>query len=167
MTEKTKIYFAAPLFSEPDRDYNVKVYNRIMDELGDRVDIYLPQDNPEINDKTAYANSIAIANADYEYLNKSDVMIALIDGASTDVGVALEVGIAFEKRMPIIGLYTDVRQQGTDNQQKLEALQEIGENQFDYKNLMLTGVIKISWELVNNIDDLINELKRLVDLDEY
>lgn len=155
---KTNIYFAAPLFSEPDRDYNMKVVGKIREAYGDRVEIYNPMENDAINDKTAYASSQQIASADYAELNKADIVIALTDGASTDVGVALEVGIAYEKGLKIIGLYTDVRQQGADNQQKVDALSIIGENQFSYVNLMLTGVIKEQGYLVASTDELMMAL---------
>lgn len=162
MKKPLNIYFAAPLFSEADRDYNLKVYNRIRSVFGDKVQIYLPQLNDAINDKSAYADSIMIALADYGYIKNSDILIALTDGAQTDVGVGIEVGLAYERKLPILGLYTDVRQQGADNAQKVAALQEIGEVQFHYTNLMLNGLIKDNGALVNNIDDLITEIEKIL-----
>lgn len=159
---KKKLYFAAPLFSEADRDYNTKVYNRIKEEFGEDLDIYLPQMNDAINDKTAYADSIMIAEADVEFLTNSDILLALTDGASTDVGVGIEVGIAFAQNKKMIGLYTDVRQAGGDHPKKIKALQEIGEVQFHYTNLMLNGLIKKNGKLVNSIDQLILELKEVL-----
>ena len=39
-------------------------------------------------------------------------MIALLDGLTIDAGVASEIGVAYAKGIPVIGLYTDTRQQG-------------------------------------------------------
>lgn len=41
--------------------------------------------------------------------------------------VASEIGVAYHADMPILGLYTDSRQQGADNPQKIAALQEVAE----------------------------------------
>ncbi len=54
-------------------------------------------------------------------------MIALLDGLTIDAGVASEIGVAYAKSIPVLGLYTDSRQQGADNQQKLTALQTVAE----------------------------------------
>ena len=152
----TKIYLANDLFSDANRAYNELVANKIEQKfIG--IEQYIPQRNLSINDKQAYANSSDIAKADYDELKSSDILVAILD--SGDLGVALEVGIAYEAGIPIIGLFTDTRQQGADNKKKIEALKEIGENQFVYLNLMLTGVIKKSGALVNNLDDLLQELE--------
>lgn len=37
----------------------------------------------------------------------SDLMIALLDGLTIDAGVASEIGVAYAKGIPVIGLYTD------------------------------------------------------------
>lgn len=148
-----KMYFANDLFSEANRDYNIKLYGLLKEKFGEDLDIYLPQLNDGINDKNAYADAQMIANADYKELSESDFLLAILD--SNDVGVALEIGIAYEQGKPIIGLYTDVRQFGADNQKKLDAISEIGQNQFSYVNLMETGLILNNGYLVNNIEDLI------------
>ncbi len=38
---------------------------------------------------------------------ESDRMIALLDGLTIDAGVASEIGGAYAKGIPVIGLYTD------------------------------------------------------------
>ena len=40
-------------------------------------------------------------------------MIALLDGLTIDPGVASEIGVALPKEIPVLGLYTDSRQQGS------------------------------------------------------
>lgn len=156
-----KVYLANSLFSEADIMYNAYLA-KLLRENVEHIDLYVPQENDEINDKNAYADSIMIAKADYSELKDSDLLIAVLD--NNDNGVSVEVGIAFERRMPIIGLFTDVRQQGRDNQKKIDALINDGtENQFIYHNLMETGVIKIVGTIVDNTDDLIQEVKKFAE----
>lgn len=137
----TKIYFANGLFSEADFRYNAWLVEQIR-KNDPAVELYLPQENGAINDKSAYANSIDIAKGDTDELVSSDLMVAILDGVSLDAGVAAEIGVAFAKGIPVLGLYTDSRQQGADNHKKLAALQEVAESQFSYINLYVVGLIK-------------------------
>lgn len=149
-----KIYYANALFSQAEINYNAQLAAKIR-QLDPMIDLYLPQENDAINDKQAYADSKMIAQADTEKLLQSDLIVAILDGLSIDTGVASEVGVAYAKGIPIIGLYTDTRQQGGNNRKKLQALNEIAENQFHYVNLYTTGLIKLNGSIVNNEDDLL------------
>lgn len=154
-----QIYFGAPLFSQADREFNEKIVKQIRGALAvdnPDVSIYFPQENGDINDKNSYASSKDIYLADVEQLNKSAFMIALLDGETIDSGLACEIGIATSRNIPVIGLYTDVRQKGFDNEEKVSALSEIGENQFMYKNLFVVGAIKSLGEIVDNVEDLVD-----------
>lgn len=154
-----KIYFANALFSQAELNYNAQLAAKIR-QLDQTIDLYLPQENDSINDKQAYADSKMIAQADTEKLLASDLMVAVLDGLSIDNGVASEIGVAYAKGIPIIGLYTDTRQQGSSNQQKLQALGQIAENQFHYVNLYTTGLIKLNGTIVNNEADLLEAVKK-------
>ncbi|MBC6361843.1 nucleoside 2-deoxyribosyltransferase [Lactobacillus sp. M0403] len=154
-----KIYFANALFSQAELNYNAQLAAKIR-QLDQTIDLYLPQENDSINDKQAYADSKMIAQADTEKLLASDLMVAVLDGLSIDNGVASEIGVAYAKEIPIIGLYTDTRQQGSSNQQKLQALGQIAENQFHYVNLYTTGLIKLNGTIVNNEADLLEAVKK-------
>lgn len=153
----TKIYFAAPLFSEAELLYNEHVVKQIRAIYPD-IDIFLPQEQGDINDKEAYADSKMIAKLDTEALLDSDILIALLDGLSIDAGVASEIGVAYQAGIPIIALYTDSRQQGATNQQKLDALQELAESQFSYINLYTIGLVKLNGLVVDSVDKLIAAL---------
>lgn len=154
-----KIYFANALFSQAEINYNAQLATKIR-QLDSSIDLYLPQENDSINDKQAYADSKMIAKADTEKLIHSDLMVAVLDGLSIDNGVASEIGVAYAKEIPIIGLYTDTRQQGSDNQEKLKALSQIAENQFHYVNLYTSGLIKLNGTIVNNEDDLLKAVAK-------
>ncbi|GAA2909790.1 nucleoside 2-deoxyribosyltransferase [Enterococcus pseudoavium] len=158
MTTSKHIYFAAPLFAQSDLLYNQQLVKKIR-ELATNLTVYLPQENAGINDKSAYADSKMIALADTEEVLKSDLMIALLDGITIDAGVASEIGVAYAKKIPVIGLYTDSRQQGADNSQKLTALQTPAENQFHYLNLYTVGLIKLNGTIVNSETALLEQIK--------
>ena len=111
----TKIYFAGPLFSQADLRYNAYLVEQIR-QLDKTIDLYLPQENAAINDKSAYADSKMIALADTENVLASDLLVALLDGPTIDAGVASEIGVAYAKGIPVVALYTDSRQQGADKQ---------------------------------------------------
>lgn len=144
-----KLYFAAPLFAASDLRNNAELVASIRQQYP-QLEIYLPQENAAINDKSAYADSKMIALADTEKVLESDLMIALLDGLTIDAGVASEIGVAYAKGIPVLGLYTDSRQQGADNQQKLAALQTVAENQFHYVNLYTVGLIKLNGEIYSS-----------------
>lgn len=152
------IYFAAPLFAKSDLLYNALLVKKIR-AVSEDLTVYLPQENEAINDKTAYADSKMIALADTEKVLESDLMIALLDGLTIDAGVASEIGVAYAKGIPVIGLYTDSRQQGGSHPKKLEALQQVAENQFHYLNLYTVGLIKLNGSIVSDEADLLEALK--------
>lgn len=153
-----KIYFAAPLFAKSDLLYNAMLVKKIR-AVSEDLTVYLPQENEAINDKTDYADSKMIALADTEKVLESDLMIALLDGLTIDAGVASEIGVAYAKGIPVIGLYTDSRQQGGSHPKKLEALQQVAENQFHYLNLYTVGLIKLNGSIVSDETELLEALK--------
>lgn len=153
-----KVYFANDLFNDATLMYNEHVVSKIEEEFPD-VEVYLPQRNDAINDKTQYADSLTIVKADYEELEDSDVLLAVID--SDDSGVALEIGMFYMMNKPIIGIYTDTRRVAYGNDKKKDAIDIIGENQVAYTNLMVIGAIKERGELVDNHEEAIRLLKNL------
>jgi len=153
-----KIYFAGPMFAKADLLYNEFLVKQIR-ALDDSLEVYLPQENGTINDKTAYADSTMIALADTERVLESDLLVAVLDGITIDAGVASEIGVAYAKNIPMIGLYTDTRQQGADNQKKLAALSETAENQFHYLNLYTVGLLKLNGTVATNEQDFLDLIK--------
>lgn len=153
-----KVYLANGLFSQADYMYNEYLAKLLRTEFKD-LELFVPQE-ANINDKSSYADSKMIAQLDTDKLLDSDLLIAVIDGVEIDAGVATEIGVFYGAEKPIIGLYTDVRQQGRENQLKIDALVEDGtENQFMYRNLYTIGIIKLRGLVVSNVEDLIKEVK--------
>ncbi len=144
-----KIYFASPLFDEASRDWNEKVVNEIRRKFD--VEIYLPQENAEINDKgnsDVQITSVDIFNLDTEKLADADVLIANLDGGlEIDSGVACEIGYfaslcSKNKSKQIVGLLSDVRW----NAKNGSATEQHGV----YKNLYVVGAVKKYGTLIEN-----------------
>lgn len=155
-----KAYLANGLFSIGDRYVNEQIAKALREAI-DGIALYVPQENDAINDKSAYADSLAIAAADLAHLQESDVLIAVLDGVEVDSGVAAEIGVFSTFNRPIIALFSDVRQQGRDNKKKIQALIEDGlENQFIYRNLFVVGLIKQNGVIVSTIEQLVDEVEK-------
>lgn len=152
-----KVYFAAPMFAKSDLLYNSYLVDKIRKRYTE-LTIYLPQENAAINDKTAFADSKMIALADTKQVEESQLMIALLDGNTIDNGVASEIGVAYANGIPILGLYTDSRQEGADNQEKLAAISTVAENQFHYLNLYTAGLIKLNGQIFSTEEELLTEI---------
>jgi nucleoside 2-deoxyribosyltransferase len=95
-----KLYFAAPLFSAAERDWNATLAASL------RVaghEIYLPQENEP--GKTAPQ----IFADDVGGIDGAEGLLAIMDGPDPDSGTAWEVGYAYAKGKPIIVVRSDIR----------------------------------------------------------
>lgn len=154
-----KAYLANGLFSIGDRYVNEVLASELRAAIPG-IELYVPQENDAINDKNAYANSLAIAQADLDSLKASDVLIAVIDGVEVDSGVAAEIGAFAMLNRPIVALFSDVRQLGRTNTKKIDALIEDGtENQFIYRNLFVVGLIKQNGVIVSSVEEVVTAVK--------
>lgn len=135
-----KIYLGCDLFIEGQRYQAKKVQDALEKEFGDKIDLYNPADNLSINDKAAgFANGYDILWADYKRLKEADLLIGLMD--TEDLGLAGEMGIAFERGIPIFQLYTDIRLNGNDREDKIcEIKKDVFQNDFLYINKLITGL---------------------------
>lgn len=157
-----KLYFASPLFTEMELAFNEKLASDIRQAFPE-LEVFLPQEQMAINDKNAYADSTMIARLDTQAVLESDLLLAILDGQVIDPGVASEIGVAYQAGIPVIGLYTDSRQQGATNSKKIQALQEIAESQFSYVNLYTVGLIKLNGLIVNKSSDLIPAIQTMLE----
>ncbi|MCZ7647068.1 MAG: nucleoside 2-deoxyribosyltransferase [Planctomycetota bacterium] len=103
------VYFAAPLFTLLERRANRALAKAILRELPG-TEIYLPQDfkhEGKFNESHAFGR---IFRDCVEHIDRADVMLAWLDGPDADSGTAFEVGYAFAKGIPVVGVRTDFRQ---------------------------------------------------------
>lgn len=104
-----RVYLAAPLFSAAERSFNATLA-AFLAARGLRV--YLPQAD---GDDCAARTPTTIRNLFDRLvaaLEASDVVVAVIDGADPDSGVAWEMGYATARGIPVVALRTDFRRVG-------------------------------------------------------
>ena len=105
-----KVYFAAPLFSEAEREYNLKVVS-ILEKYG--YEVFLPQRDgflaPELEGKTEEELVKMIFPLDAGEVRKADIVFMNIDGRVPDEGASVELGIAYAAGKRCYGFKTDVR----------------------------------------------------------
>lgn len=134
-----KIYLCCDLFTEGQRWQALEIQKALENEFSD-IEIYNPAQNLEINDKDAgFTSNYDILLADYERLKNADILVGLMD--TQDLGLAAEMGIAFEKGLQIFQLYTDIRLGGNDKEDKFPPMKkDIFQNDFLYINKLVTGL---------------------------
>jgi nucleoside 2-deoxyribosyltransferase len=104
-------YLAAPLFNERERRFN----SELADALAWCCDVFLPQrDGLLLVDLIRDGVSpefaeMRIFERDRIALSRCNLLIAVLDGAHIDEGVAFEVGFAHARGALCLGLQSDVR----------------------------------------------------------
>lgn len=161
-------YLAGSIFYYGDVLRNTEWAKKIRDAIPN-INLYSPIENTDINGaegKKKFAGSQEIANGDNIRLNNTDILIACIDGDVLPSGTCAEIGKFHEKiengaHKYIIGICTDNRQcYLTHSEAKNDGgASALGEQQYSYQNLYVTGLIKQGGILVSNIDDAITALK--------
>lgn len=108
--EENSIYFAAPLFNEAERAYNLKLVN-LLENYGYKV--FLPQRDgflaPELEGLTEEQKIKKIFDKDYEEVMKADIVVVLLDGRVPDEGACVELGIAYANNKRCYGIKSDAR----------------------------------------------------------
>ncbi|MDP3106137.1 MAG: nucleoside 2-deoxyribosyltransferase [Candidatus Methanoperedens sp.] len=104
------VYLAAPLFSEAELDFN----RMLRDEIkSSGFNVFLPQEDSN-NVKDRDDRQMLIFSKNEAAIEKSDIIVAVIDGADVDSGTAWEIGYAYARGKPILGLRTDFRTLGIE-----------------------------------------------------
>ena len=152
-------YLATHFFNEAGFEYTKRLAEEIRKYTG--INLYVPQENSEINDKSgddSHINARAIALEDNKYLEIANVLIVNLDGVEIDSGVSAEIGYfsglirgenmhtAYTTPRVIIGLYTDIRRDGN------------GDNRF-YINQYTKGLVDLNGHVVNSTEELIEKLQ--------
>lgn len=163
-----KIYLAGPIFCLGDKLRNDHFYSCLKTSFPS-ADIYDPLQNTEINGvegKKKFGGSQEIANGDNARLDKTDVLVACIDGDVVPAGTAAEIGKFHEKIMRgdnkfIVGICTDTRQCYLTHSAEKDAggAASLGEQQYSYQNIYVTGLIKQAGVLTSSIEDAIKSIR--------
>jgi nucleoside 2-deoxyribosyltransferase/ubiquinone/menaquinone biosynthesis C-methylase UbiE len=142
---RARIYWANSLFTDADRAYNTQVVKKLRDA---GFEVFLPQES-KVNESPS-PDSEEIFRIDSAAVLNSQLLIACLDQETIDSGVACEVGLAYAFNIPIIGLYTDIRQH---RQGKARM----------YKNLYVLGAIEAHGEVVSSVDELITAIPKYLE----
>jgi nucleoside 2-deoxyribosyltransferase len=144
-TANKKIYWANALFTEADRRFNAYCVDKLR-KAG--FNVFLPQEASVNKEKALTAKDIF--KIDTTEIICSDLLIACLDQETIDSEVACEIGIAYAFGIPVIGLYTDIRQYRSG----------IGQM---YKNLYVIGAIEYFGEIARNIEELQQIIPKFLD----
>lgn len=156
-----KIYIGGPMFSESDIVYNRQLKHLLLDN---GFDVYCPNDNEAINDKSR--NDITnekIYHSDIEQLCNCNILlcrIALDCGTMWEAGYmdCLSKNVDNSRYFGCIGLITDIRLQTIPDPAKRGI-----DNQSLYVDQFVIGALKLSLGVVRTKGDLI---KRLIEIRE-
>lgn len=108
---RIKTYLAAPLFNDRERAFNTA----LAAILSTHCDVFLPQrDGLLLADLLADGIPLDIAETriferDRVALSECEMLIAVLDGAHIDEGVAFEIGFANARGCLCLGLQSDTR----------------------------------------------------------
>jgi nucleoside 2-deoxyribosyltransferase len=140
---RRRLYIAAPLFSEAERAFN----ERLESALSFWLDVFLPQrDGDLITDLIDKGMSAALAKdaifkTDLSAIKQADIVLAVLDGASIDEGVAVEAALGFAWGKECWALKTDFR-----------SLSSFGDNP------MVEGLIDKYFNSLDAITDHLSEM---------
>lgn len=163
-----KVYLAGPIFTYGDLLRNTEWAKKIREAIPG-IDLYSPVENTDINGvegKKKFAGSQEIANGDNIRLNNTDILLACIDGDVLPAGTCSEVGKFHEKiergdHKYMIGICTDNRQCFYTHSEEKDkgGYSRLGEQQYSYQNLYVTGLLNQCGGIVYTIEEAIAYLQ--------
>ena len=105
-----RVYFAAPMFCQSEKEYNAKIV-KILEDHG--YTVFLPQrDGLEafmLEGKSEEEKTKMIFKLDHDEVNKADIVFMNLDGRVPDEGACVELGMAYEAGKRCYGFKTDPR----------------------------------------------------------
>jgi nucleoside 2-deoxyribosyltransferase len=151
MTRQPRVYYAASLFNEAEREFNRQVVAMIH-ELG--YSTWFPQEDVGVLTDLMEEKGMTLPEVrDYIFdlnikeVQEADIVVFVLDGRVPDEGACIEAGIAWAMGRPIYGLKTDIRNG------------EPGGN-----NIMIDGIITRTVGSIDELRDLLDPVHTLVDL---
>lgn len=128
MRNKPRVYFAAPLFTQAEWQWNSDFANELR-QLD--FDIILPQSSaePMLNGEMDF-DAHALFQTNIDSMDKADVVLAILDQSDPDSGTCWECGYAYKAGYPIVGLRTDLRRGGDDPKSSVNLMLSQSCNEF-------------------------------------
>jgi nucleoside 2-deoxyribosyltransferase len=140
------LYLAGPLFSEAERDWHIRTKQLLEEratERGEEIEVIWPYELMTLSEIESLGNDarFEIFKRCKQALDKTDFVVALLDGTQVDDGTAWEIGYFYgikAQDSKIIGIRTDFRNAG------------------DSKDAIVNAMIEIACDhIVHNRDDLL------------
>ena len=151
MTRQPRVYYAASLFNEAEREFNRRVVAMIHD-LG--YSTWFPQEDVGVLTDLMEETGMTLPEVrDYIFdlnireVQAADLVVFVLDGRVPDEGACIEAGIAWALEKPIYGLKTDIRNG------------EPGGN-----NIMIDGIVTQTVGSLDELRDLLDPVHTVVDL---
>jgi nucleoside 2-deoxyribosyltransferase len=114
---KKTVYLAGPLFSEAEQKFNLELAAKIK-KAG--YEVFLPQENSaDTAEGREKIDTADIFSKDVAGLDGADLVVAVLDGPDIDSGTAWEIGYAWARNVPVLGLRTDFRTLGDEGEVNL------------------------------------------------
>lgn len=109
MRTEPKVYFAGPLFTDAQRLFN----ERAADELRRQgLAVFLPQSLQQDASEADWQSKVFKCNC--AEIEAADVIIAVVGGCPVDDGTSWEIGYAYARGKPVVGIHTDTRTVGKE-----------------------------------------------------
>jgi nucleoside 2-deoxyribosyltransferase len=107
-----RVYFAAPLFTQNEWTWNAALAARLR-ALG--YEVLLPQESawPMLSGAVRF-DAQMLFEQNLVGIERSEALVAILDGADADSGTCFECGYARKAGRPVIGVRTDLRRSGDD-----------------------------------------------------
>ena len=107
------LYLAGPLFTYAERHWNHGLATGLVN-AGHQV--WLPQEMAGLALKGDELNPNMIFESAINGISAANIVIAILDGPDPDSGTAFECGYAYALNIPVIGVRTDFRRGGDDQE---------------------------------------------------
>ncbi len=106
---QVQVYLAAPVFTQMERQWN-RAFAAALRTHAPGVEMVLPQDFRVEGRFNAPEHFAMLFDRCRESIRHSTAVVAVLEGADADSGVAFEVGFAHALGVPVVGLRTDYRE---------------------------------------------------------
>jgi len=140
------IYLAGPLFTAAERQFN-EALAQYIEQAGFAV--YLPQ-----KECLGITKANDIFHRCIKGLDNAWCVVAVLDGPDADSGTCFEVGYAYAKGIPVIGVRTDFRKSADDGHLNLMLSQSIVALCF-ISSLESISIEEIGYKLKEEINSLL------------
>lgn len=150
MARQPRVYYAASLFNEAEREFNRRVVAMIHD-LG--YSTWFPQEDvgllTDLVEEIGTLDKVRehIFRLNIKEVQEADLVVLVLDGRVPDEGACIEAGIAWAMNKPIYALKTDIRSG------------EPGGN-----NIMIDGIVTTVAESLDELREILEPIHTTIDL---